>query len=74
MLSGHGTFGYEPNVNYFFGFPRSISSGGVALDIPYVINTQNGNGNRDDWKNYNLEVGTFASMLEHAIPEQYIFK
>jgi len=29
-----GAFGYEPKVNRLFGFPVSISPGGVALNIP----------------------------------------
>ncbi len=34
LAAGTGTFGYEPNVDYIFGFPRSIKPGGIALDIP----------------------------------------
>ncbi len=34
LVAGYGTLGYEPKVNYFFGFPVSIAPGGVALDIP----------------------------------------
>ena len=33
LLAGKGIFGYEPKVDYFFGLPRSISSGGIHLDI-----------------------------------------
>ena len=36
LAAGIGTFGYEPKVSYFFGFPRSIQPGGIALDIPMV--------------------------------------
>ena len=31
LAAGTGTFGYEPNVSYFFGFPRAITPGGVVL-------------------------------------------
>ncbi len=36
LAAGTGTFGYEPNVSYFFGFPRAITAGGVVFDIPII--------------------------------------
>jgi len=33
LLAAKGIFGYEPKVDYLFGLPRSISSGGIHLDI-----------------------------------------
>ena len=33
LLAAKGIFGYEPKISYLFGLPRSISSGGIHLDI-----------------------------------------
>jgi hypothetical protein len=70
LAAGTGTFGYEPKVNYFFGFPRSIKPGGVAFDIPIVIVTGVNDGNADKKKQFTLQTGILGSALEHAVPEQ----
>ena len=69
LLSGYGTFGYEPNVHYLFGFPRALRPGGIALDIVYAVGTQSESGNLNERKKFNIQIGTLASALEHAIPE-----
>ncbi|MFK5894328.1 MAG: hypothetical protein QM504_13990 [Pseudomonadota bacterium] len=70
LSAGYGTFGYEPNVNYVFGFPVSISAGGVALDIPMNVVTASNSNNKQEEINYKLQAGIIASALEHATPEQ----
>ncbi|MFV1998709.1 MAG: hypothetical protein ACC641_11970, partial [Acidiferrobacterales bacterium] len=70
LAAGHGTIGYEPDVDTFFGIPRSIQPGGVAFDIPLIQITQTNDGDREELKQFNLQVGVLSSALEHATPEQ----
>jgi hypothetical protein len=70
LASGYGTFGYEPSVDYFFGVPRSLNPGGVAMDIPILRISGNNSQKVDDKKNYNFQIGILSSVLEHSIPEQ----
>lgn len=70
LAAGTGTFGYEPNVTYFFGFPRSIKPGGVALDIPLIHITAANDGHLEKKKQFTLQTGILSSALEHAVPEQ----
>jgi len=70
LAAGTGTFGYEPNVNYFFGFPRSITPGGVAFDIPLIVVIGTNDGDPEKKKQFNLQTGILGSALEHAVPEQ----
>jgi hypothetical protein len=67
--AGIGTIGYEPEVNYFFGFPRAIQTGGVAFDIPFIYNTGMGDRDIEKKKQFSLQVGVLSSALEHATPE-----
>ncbi|MGB5457322.1 MAG: transglutaminase-like domain-containing protein, partial [Gammaproteobacteria bacterium] len=70
LASGHGTFGYEPKVDYLFGFPTAIQLGGVVLDIPLSIVTATNDGNADNKRDFVMQVGVLSSVLEHATPEQ----
>ncbi|MEW8000741.1 MAG: transglutaminase domain-containing protein [Candidatus Thiodiazotropha endolucinida] len=70
LAAGIGTIGYEPKVNYFFGFPRAIQPGGITFDIPFIYNTANGDGNVENKKQFTMQVGVISSALEHATPEQ----
>lgn len=70
LAAGTGTFGYEPNVNYFFGFPRSIKAGGVVFDIPWIKVSATDDGNAGKLKQFNLQTNILSSALEHAVPEQ----
>ncbi len=70
LAAGIGTFGYEPKVSYFFGFPKSIQPGGIALDIPMVSVTASNDGDAAKKKQYTLQTGILSSALEHAVPEQ----
>jgi len=70
LAAGIGTVGYEPKVRYFFGIPRSIEPGGVALDIPFIQVTQSGDGDPERLKLFNLQIGVLSSALEHITPEQ----
>jgi hypothetical protein len=70
LSAGYGTLGYEPKVNYFFGFPTSIEAGGVVLDIPWSMVSHVSDGDMEKRKQYNLQWGMIGSALEHAVPEQ----
>jgi len=72
LSSGYGTFGYEPKVNYLFGFPIDIKSGGIVLDIPMTVVTSTNSGNNENKIKYLGQVGVFSSILEHTIPS-FIF-
>jgi len=71
LLPSIGTYGYVPKVNYFFGFPQSISPGGVEMDLDSVStftgSSTNDNNQIVDFLN---QSGILSSILEHAIPEQ----
>jgi hypothetical protein len=69
LASGYGTFGYEPKVDYLFGFPTAIQSGGVVLDIPLSIVTGANDGNVENRRNFVMQVGVLSSVLEHSTPE-----
>ena len=68
--AGMGTVGYEPNVSYFFGFPKAITPGGVAVDIPLFNITGVDDGDAAKKKQFVLQSGILSSALEHAVPEQ----
>jgi hypothetical protein len=70
LASGYGTFGYEPKVDYLFGFPTAIQPGGVVLDIPLSIVTATNDGSTDNKKNFVMQVGVLSSALEHVTSEQ----
>jgi len=70
LAAGTGTFGYEPNVDYFFGFPRAITTGGVAFDIPFLNIIASNEGDSNKKRQFNQQIGLLASALEHAVPEQ----
>ncbi len=70
LAAGTGTFGYEPNVDYFFGFPRAITTGGVAFDIPFLNIVASNDGDTNKKRQFNQQIGILSSALEHAVPEQ----
>jgi hypothetical protein len=70
LAAGIGSIGYEPNVSYLFGQPRSIEAGGVSLDIPILRVVGASDGDTEPQRHYTLQVGLLSSALEHAIPEQ----
>ncbi len=70
LMAGLGSVGYEPNVDTFFGIPRAITAGGIALNIPYINVTSVDGATAEDKKNFTLQIGLLSSALEHAVPEQ----
>jgi hypothetical protein len=70
LLAGMGLHGYEPKVNTLFGFPRSISPGGVIFDLP-IAGVQLVDGLEPErTAQFNQQIGLLSSALEHATPEQ----
>ena len=67
---GYGSYGYEPEVNTFFGIPRGIKAGGAAFNIRVGRSVQSFDGDKDARNNLRFNVGLISSTLEHAIPEQ----
>lgn len=66
-----GTYGYVPKVNYFFGFPQSISPGGIEMDLDSVSTfTGTKTNNQEQLVNFVQQTGTLSSSLEHMVPEQ----
>jgi hypothetical protein len=70
LPAGTGSLGYEPEVSYFFGTPRAIEPGGIALNIPIVNVAKADTTDQEATKNYTLQIGVLSSALEHAVPEQ----
>ena len=71
LLGGLGTHGYEPKVNTLFGFPRSISPGGVIFDIPIAMINLTDGLVPDDNLQYQQQIGQLSSGLEHGVLEQF---
>ncbi len=70
LAAGLGSFGYEPNVDTFFGLPRAITLGGVTLNIP-IINVAGASiSDTEQKRNFVLQIGAISSSLEYAVPEQ----
>jgi hypothetical protein len=70
LAGGVGSVGYEPNVDTFFGLPRAITPGGVALNIPIINVVGTDSTDATKKKDYLLQIGILSSALEHAVPEQ----
>lgn len=69
LIGGTGSFGYEPDVDYFFGMPRAIRQGGVALNKPIINAIASDVNDRQISADYYLNIGLVSSALEHVIPE-----
>ena len=70
LVASNGIFGYEPKVTYLYGVPRTISAGGIHLDIPMTMITRALNNDQQKTVDFSVQVGTIGSALEHQVPEQ----
>ena len=70
LAIGYGSFGYEPNVTYFFGVPRSIEAGGAVMNIRYGNFVTTHTNDHDQEVQLNEQLGLLSSTLESAVPEQ----
>jgi hypothetical protein len=70
LALGYGSFGYEPNVNYLFGIPRTLTPGGAVFNIRVGdFAATNGVGS-ESLTRFRFQLGLMSSSLEHAVPEQ----
>jgi hypothetical protein len=69
LAGGVGSVGYEPNVSTFFGLPRAITPGGVALNIPIINVVGADSTDATKRRDFLLQIGILSSALEHAVPE-----
>ena len=72
LAAGLGSFGYEPQVDMFFGIPRSISAGGIVLNIPIVSVIAQDSDDAALSRNFMTQLGMLSSALESAVPEQML--
>jgi transglutaminase-like putative cysteine protease len=70
LAVGYGTYGYEPAVDTFFGIPRGIRPGGVAMNVYLTNYDATHTVDAEARKNFNIQLGALSSTLEHAVPEQ----
>lgn len=57
LAAGFGSLGYEPNVSYFFGFPRAITPGGIGVNVWVADANADTDGSVDRRKNFRLQAG-----------------
>jgi len=69
LLAAKGIFGYEPKVDYLFGLPRSISSGGIHLDIEITRVVRSLDNDNQKTIDFAIQTGPIGSALEHALKE-----
>jgi len=67
---GYGSFGYEPQLNTFFGVPRGIERGGIGVNMLFAVTAESNNGDTDMRNQLRLQAGLISSALEHSVPEQ----
>ena len=70
LFLGYGSFGYEPYVDYFFGFPRAIEAGGIGVNIRVFRQFGTQQIDTEQSRLLNIQTGILSSALEHAVPEQ----
>ena len=70
LIASKGIFGYEPKITYLFGLPRTISSGGIHLDIEYTTVGRALDNSQQKTIDYAIQTGPIGSALEHQVPEQ----
>ena len=67
---GYGSFGYEPNVDSFFGVIRGIRIGGAAFNIRFGNTLESRSGEKQLRNRMRFQTGLISSALEHGVPEQ----
>ena len=70
LLAAKGIFGYEPKVDYLFGLPRTISSGGIHLDIETTQVARSLDNDNQKTIDFIIQTSPIGSALEHQVPEQ----
>ena len=70
LLAAKGIFGYEPKITYLFGLPRTISSGGIHLDIETTQVSRSLDNDNQKTIDFIIQTSPIGSALEHQVPEQ----
>ena len=70
LIASKGIFGYEPKITYLFGLPRTISSGGIHLDIESTHALRSLDNDQKHTIDTAIQIGPIGSALEHQVPEQ----
>ena len=75
LMPSLGTYGSVPKVSYLFGLPRTVTAGGVEMDLDRVASVVTAkDGMTDKEFQFSFRSGLTSSALEHAVPEQMFFK
>lgn len=70
-LVSESIFAFDLSVNYTFGVPRSVSAGGLSMDVDRNVTASKAlDGDNNKKVQYLLASGMNSSALEHAVPEQ----
>lgn len=70
LAAGIGNYGYEPQVSYVFGIPRTIHDGFSIMNVP-IINVIGYDGSDQSAKErFTLQIGMASSVLEGSVSEQ----
>jgi hypothetical protein len=70
-LPSENIFSYELRVNLFFGFPLSVNSGGLAIDVDRTMSLVKAlDGNNEKAKEFLQSSSIYGSSLEHSVPER----
>lgn len=70
LAAGLGTFGYEPDVDTFFGIPRTLRAGSSVFNIPMVNIVGSSTGEVGLSRTVTMQLGVLSSALEHDVPEK----
>ncbi|MFH1672764.1 MAG: hypothetical protein ABIF87_05000, partial [Pseudomonadota bacterium] len=70
-LPSEAIFSSQLKVDTFFGIPRSVSSGGLAMDADRLLNVVKAlDGDNNKAVQFMLNSGMNSSALEHEVPEK----
>lgn len=69
IIAGMGSYGFEPEVTYFFGFPRTVRPGGIGLNMVSINAIESSDGDPLAARNLLKAIGSFTSQFEHQVPE-----
>ena len=71
LMPSVGTYGSVPEVDYLFGIPRTVSPGGIEMDMDRVSSVFTvESGEQDQRFGFTFAAGLLSSLLEHVVPEQ----
>jgi transglutaminase-like putative cysteine protease len=70
-LPSYGTFSTDIQTQYWFGLPRNVEFGGLAMDIDHMKQHRvSKSNNKDESIAFSQSIGARMSAMEHLVPEQ----